>query len=63
MWANPDNLKLIKEKRDSERLNETQLKKAVIKQTNPKENILGRLYRSLALDRIFKTSHSTLFYK
>jgi hypothetical protein len=59
IWANPNNLELIKEKRNIERLNNNQKKKTIKSHTHPKENILERLYKSLSLARVFKMSYTT----
>ena len=63
MWANPNNLKHIKEEKKIEHTFDNQMEAVEKKQINSKENFFERLYKSLALGRLFKISNSSYSYK
>ena len=63
MWANPNNLELIKEKKEIEYLDDAQMKIIEKKQISPKKTFFELFYKSFAFLRFFKISSRSYSYK
>ena len=63
MWANPNKLKDIQAKRETEHLDDTQIKKYVKKRNNQRASFFEALFKPFALVRLLKISNKSYSYK
>lgn len=59
MWANPNNLELIKEKKETEQLDSNIINKIENKKIDLEGKFSETIYKFLISVRLFKTSQST----
>ena len=62
-WANPNNLELIKEKRETEYLNDNHIKRYVKNRKKQRNSFFEALFKPFAVVRLFKISNSSYSYK